>query len=90
MASKKAQLQRVGDAGVISTTQCGLFCLVTNDAEAAIETDGYLDDDYERFPQGASAILLVIADRDGTPAFLAYGVTRTDGDIALTPVKGTG
>ena len=90
MASKKAQLQRIGPAGQLGTVECGLYCLVTNDNESAIETDGYLDDDYERFPEGASAILLVIADRDGTPAFLAYGVTRTAGDIALTAVKGTG
>lgn len=90
MASKKSQLQRIGDAGVIGTVQCGLFGLVTNDAEAAIETDGYLDDDAERFPSGASSILLVIADRDGTPAGLMYLVTRTGSDIALTAVKGTG
>lgn len=89
MASKKAQLQRIENGGVIGSVQCGLYMLVTNDAEAAIETDAYLDDDAERFPEGASSILLVIADRDGTPAFLAYGVTRTAGDIALTPVKGT-
>ena len=92
MASKGAALKRQFEIGMIGSpaVNCALFTLVTNDAEAAIETDGYLDDDAERFPEGASSLLLILADRDGTPTGLAYVVTRTSGDIALATFKGMG
>ncbi len=67
-----------------------IFHYITNDDEAAIETDGYFDDAYKYFNHGGTDMIFVTADRNGTPAFLAYGVTRTAGDIALVAVKGTG
>lgn len=66
-----------------------IFHYITNDAEAAIETDGYFDAGAEYFTKGGADVLWVSADRDGTPAGLAYVVVRNAGDIALTPFKGT-
>lgn len=90
-------LRQIGHGGTLSdsavvggTVTARLFHYITNDNEAAIETDGYFDVAYKHFNPGGADMIMISADRDGTPAFLIYGVTRTGGDIALTAVKGTG
>lgn len=96
MAFNVQGLRNIGPGGTLSVASelagvltANLFHYITNDNEAAIETDGYFDTAYKYFNNGAGDIIFVSGDRDGTPVGLMYLVTRTAGDIALTAFKGT-
>jgi hypothetical protein len=67
-------------SGIASVKKMHFY--VTNDDRAAVETNGYFDTAAERFQTGD--IIFCSMDLDGTPAFAAYGIVRTAGDIALT------
>jgi hypothetical protein len=62
----------------------GVFQGITDDAVAAVETNGYLDEHADSFTEGVGDIIHIVIDKDGTPALKTYLVTRTAGDIALT------
>jgi hypothetical protein len=66
------------------------YAYITNDDEAAIETDGYFDAAAKYFNPGKTDTIEILADRDGTPVGLKYIVNRSGGDVALITFKGMG
>lgn len=84
MALETKRLRRIAEGCADDEMSFGVFMYKTDDAQAAIETDGYFDDAAGYFSKGTGDILHVVADADGTPELLSYLVTRDGGDIALT------
>lgn len=89
MALTQDNLRRTAEGCADGEKRYGIFHYKTNDAKAAIETNGYFDAAADHFTEGVGDILHVVADADGTPGLLTYVVTRNAGDIALTLATAT-
>lgn len=89
MGFSKFGLNQIAHTGTVDGAAYKVHTYHSNDTIAQIETDGYFDSYEQQFTLGKGDILFVIADLDGTPAFHAYRVTRTAGDIALTQMVAT-
>lgn len=89
MALDTKKLRRTSEGCADGEKSYGIFHYKTDDAKAAIETNGYFDEAADRFTEGKGDILHVVASAGGTVALLTYVVTRTAGDIALTLATAT-
>jgi len=84
MALNTANLNRTASGCAWGEVRHGVFHYKTDDAAAAVETNGYFDDAADHFTEGVGDIIHCVLDADGTPALKTYLVTRAAGDIALT------
>jgi hypothetical protein len=84
MAITKYNIIRAANGAHNGNKTFGLFHLVTSDAAAVVEADGYLDDFADKFTEGKGDVIFAVMDTDNTPVGKNYAVTRAGGDISLT------